>query len=137
MTTKAKKVTAKELDEQIGYGKELDTKAILSKVKKTSKNVGRPVSEIKKVRKPLPPADKVRELTQKRTKKVEKSKEPAKQINKVRVEMTPDGKLIVWASSKVEGYLKAVWKSYTFDNIDDALNLAKQFITQMDIKKVA
>ena len=137
MTTKAKKVTAKELDEQIGYGKEIDTKAILSKVKKTSKNVGRPVSEIKKVRKPLPPADKVRELTQKRTKKVEKSKEPAKQINKVRVEMTPDGELIVWASSKVEGYLKAVWKSYTFDNIDDALNLAKQFITQMDIKKVA
>lgn len=155
MATKSKKVTAKELDEQIGFNKEIDANALVAQMKKGMKKVRKAVEEAtpatkaveatKIARKVLPPADKIRELTQNRAKKikatvekVEKTvEEPKKIITKVHIEPSKDGNLDVWVCYKIEGYVRAVWKTYPTANTEEAVKLAQRYIEKIETVKEA
>lgn len=151
MATKSKKVTAKELDEQIGFNKEIDANAIVAQMKKGMKKVRKEVSEAtpaKKAvvatetsRKVLPPADKLAELAKKRAKKIKetldkvaevKELERKKTVIKVHLEPSKDGKSIdVWVCYKIEGYVRAVWKTYPTKSVSEAIGLAERYTSMI------
>lgn len=155
MATKSKKVTAKELDEQIGFNKEIDADALVAQMKKGMKKVRKAVEgatpatktvvATKKARKVLPPADKIRELTQNRTKKikatVEKAEktveEPRKTVTKVHIVPSKDNTCLeVWVAYKQEGYIRTIWKSYPTSSMKEALKLAERYLSQIELAKV-
>lgn len=130
--TRTKKVTAQELDAQIGYGKEIDTKAIVAKMKKPTK-----VSD-KKATKKVSKTDK--EVIKKRATKIAekiKVEEPKKQVTKVHIELLKDGNLVVWVCYKIEGYVRAVWKTYPTANTEEAIKLAQRYIEKIETVKEA
>ena len=153
--TRTKKVTAKELDEQIGFNKEIDADALVAQMKKGIKKVRKAVEEAtsgtkavvasKISRKKLPPADKIRELTQNRTKKIKSTvekvekivEEPKKTVTKVHIVPSKDNTCLeVWVAYKQEGYIRTIWKSYPTATMKEALKLAERYLSQIELFKV-
>lgn len=122
---RTKKLTAKEMDAQIGYNKEIDDKAILSKIKKAVK-----ITEKKAGRK----TKSVVELIGEKAEKIIKEIEPKKTITKVHIEPARKGVgFEVWVAYKKEGYQRIVWEAKPAPFVADALKLAEEFLNQIDL----
>ena len=129
---KTKKLTVAELDAQIGYGKEIDAKAIVAKMKKPTK-----VSD-KKATKKASKTDKevIKERATKIAEKI-KVEEPKKQVTKVHIEPSKDNTCLeVWVAYKQEGYIRTIWKSYPTASMKEALKLAERYLSQIELAKV-
>jgi hypothetical protein len=122
---RTKKLTAKEMDAQIGYGKEIDTKAILSKVKKPVK-----ISEKKTGRK----TKSVVELIGEKAEKIINAIEPKKTVTRVNIVPSSKGTgFEVWVAYRKEGYQRLIWEIHNAPFVCDALKLAEDYLNQIDL----
>lgn len=144
---RTKKVTAQELDAQIGYGKEIDVKAVVSKMKKDIKTVRNEVAKTSPSKKGIVATETARELAQtnkevikKRATKIAeqvKIEEPKKTVTKVHIAPSKDNTCLeVWVAYKQEGYVRTIWKSYPSASIKEALKLAERYLSQIELSKV-
>lgn len=143
-----KKVTAQELDAQIGFGKEIDVKAVVAKMKKDMKTVRNEVAKTSPSKKGIVATETARKLAQtdkevikERATKIAKQvkiEEPKKQVTKVHIEPSKDNTCLeVWVAYKQEGYIRTIWKSYPTASMKEALKLAERYLSQIKLEVIA
>lgn len=121
---RTKKLTAKELDAQIGYGEVIDVSTVVAKMKKKTK-----ISDKKATKKT--DAEVIKETAKEIS---ETLKEVKEEIVKVHIEPSRCGVgFEVWVAYKREGYLRTLWKPIQAPFACDAIQIAEQYIKQMNL----